>query len=315
MAEKKHKKKRGGSNITSTEWGMVIFALLLIDLIEIGLDALFGIGAFANPFIDLLVNMTWATYLYLRGVNLKSAKNLATLLIGGGLQMLPGFDGFWAIEGTVIMFITKFEDKIKKETGVDVERLAAAGEAGAPERAADASEDGAESSRPEGDDGRGEGGGMSDDYADAMGAESDESAQGSESDNPYGDESEEEKSERMKGDEGDGEHEIEDADAEDLAKQADGDAEEGEEKKDEDKKSGGSRNKGGGGLFGGRGRKKRNTGNDLDLRKRYRSPEEIAEDDRLQAHSNLVSDSLLAVADPLAEKKKEEKNDQRHFSA
>lgn len=128
--KKNDKKKESGSKISNTEWGMAIFALLIVDLIEIGLDALFGIGAFINPFIDLLMNMAWPTYLYLRGVNLKSAKNLATLFIGGGLQQIPGFDGFWAIEGLVIMFITKAEEKIKEETGVDVGKIAAAAESG-----------------------------------------------------------------------------------------------------------------------------------------------------------------------------------------
>src|SRR3989338_2192764 len=180
-------KKEGGSKISDTEWGMAIGALLSIDLIEIGLDALFGIGAFVNPFIDWGVNLAWPTYLYLRGVNLKSVKNLATLITGGGLQMLPGFDGFWAIEGTVIMLITKAEEKIKKETGVDVEKLASATEGGGG-GAADGGGEGTE-----------EGGGMSDEYADAMGQESDASGQERESDNPYGDESESDKSDRMAG--------------------------------------------------------------------------------------------------------------------
>lgn len=311
--EKEGDKKGGGapppesgSKISNTEWGMAIFALLIIDLIEIGLDALFGIGAFSNPFIDLLVNMAWATYLYLRGVNLKSAKNLATLLIGGGLQQLPGFDGFWAIEGTVIMFITKFEEKIKEKTGVDVEKMAsaaeggdvgaAAGEAGAAGEAA--AEGGAKAEgAAEGEGARSneESGGMSDEDADAMGQESDAGGQERESDNPYGDESEEEKSERMAGEEGDGGHEISDEDAENEHKKNESQSEGDKDGKDKDKKKKKPEEKQGGrnSLFGRGGR----GGNPLDLRNRYRSPEEIAEDERLQRHSDLIGGNLLSVVD------------------
>jgi hypothetical protein len=135
MAEKKGS---GDSlKINNTEWGMAIGALLLIDCLELGLDLLFGIGVFANPFIDILVNLLWPTYLHLRGVNLKSTKMLATLFTGGLLQFIPGFDGFWAIEGFVVMLTSKTEEKIKEKTGIDVEKIAAKAEGatGSPESA------------------------------------------------------------------------------------------------------------------------------------------------------------------------------------
>lgn len=330
MAEDKNKdkekggdKKEGGapppesgSKISNTEWGMAIFALLLIDLSEIGLDALFGIGAFTNPFIDLLVNMAWPTYLYLRGVNLKSAKNLATLLIGGGLQLIPGFDGFWAIEGTVIMFITKAEEKIKEKTGVDVEKIAssaeggdvgaAAGEAG--EAGSAAAEGAAGVAEGGGATGEGEEGGMSDEYADAAGQESDASDQERESDNPYGDESEDKKSDRMKDDEGDGEHDISDEDAENENKKNESQSGEGKGDKDKDKKKKKPEEKQGGrnSLFGGGGR---GGGGSPDSRNknRYRTPEEKAEDERLSFHSN-----LLDLSDPYAARKKKEDDERSH---
>ena len=71
--------KGSGSKISNTEWGMAIAILLLIDLAQIGLDFV-GIGIIANTFIDILVGMAWPTYLYLRGVNLKSVKMFGNII-------------------------------------------------------------------------------------------------------------------------------------------------------------------------------------------------------------------------------------------
>src|SRR3989338_5700280 len=212
-----------GSKISNTEWGIVIGALFLIDAVEIGIDFLFGIGLFTNPFIDILVCMAWPTYLHLRGVNVKSAKMVGSFILSFIFQVVPAIDGIWGLEGLYVFFVVKAEEKIKKETGVDVEKLAAAkaggtgaadGEAAAAGEAGTAAAEGATGSTEGGAEGTNEEGGMSDEYADSMGQESDASGQEQESDNPYGDESEEEKSSRMADEEGDGDHEKSDEDAE-----------------------------------------------------------------------------------------------------
>lgn len=145
----KAKKKKGAksteSKISNTEWGMAIGVLLCVDIAEIGLDVVFGVGLVTDPLIDFVINLAWPNYLYLRGVNLKSAKMVGTLVVGGGLQLIPGFDGFWAIEGAIVFLIVKAEEKIKEETGIDVEKVASAGsgkgeggeseEGGAPDEA------------------------------------------------------------------------------------------------------------------------------------------------------------------------------------
>lgn len=130
MADKKPAPKKGGSKISNHEWGMAIGALLLIDLVEVGLDLFFDVGAFVNPFIDVVINLAWPTYLHLRGVDLKSQKVLITLILGALLQEIPDLDGFWALEGFVVMLAVKSEELIKKETGIDVGKLAAKAEGG-----------------------------------------------------------------------------------------------------------------------------------------------------------------------------------------
>lgn len=202
--------KESKSKISNTEWGIAIGVLLLIDIIEIGIDLLFGIGVFTNPFIDFFVNMTWVTYLYLRGVNLKSTKMVGTLVLGGSFQLIPGFDAFWAIEGLIVMLITKAEKKIKEETGVDVERITTATKTGrvvngatTTERAASVGAEAAEAGGSE----------ISDEYADAMGRESDERERG---------QSEPDSSDMGRNeDDYDGDHEISNENADELGRESD----------------------------------------------------------------------------------------------
>lgn len=290
--KKENKKKSGGSKISNTEWGMAIGVLLLIDLVEAGLDLLFGIGAFTNPFIDLAVNLLWPTYLYLRGVNLKSVRMFGTLIIGGALQEIPGFDGFWTIEGVIIMLIVKAEEKIKEETGVDAGKIGAAGAGGAAGASGGAATAEAGTAGVAGEDG-----GISDADADALGQESDASGQERESDNP------DMESARAEGEEGDGEHETSDEDADELGEESDNKSEENEtpeEKKkreEEEKKKKDGKKKprgGGGGLGGGGGQGGRGEGgagqdsNPLDLRGSSADRERAAEKRRLGAMDNLL---------------------------
>ena len=87
MAEKFwNPKGKGGPKISNTEWGMVISLLGLIDLIQFGLDwigipFIANVGTIANRLIDVVTGLAWTTYLYLRGVNLKSVKTVGSILL------------------------------------------------------------------------------------------------------------------------------------------------------------------------------------------------------------------------------------------
>ncbi|MBI2476334.1 MAG: hypothetical protein HYV67_03770 [Candidatus Taylorbacteria bacterium] len=120
-------KKKDGPDISNTEWGMVISLLFIVDGIQIGLDLLFQIGVIVNRFIDVVVGFAWPTYLYLRGVNLKSVKVVGSILLTFFLEEIPDVDALplWGADGLFVLSVTKAEEKIKEETGVDVEKAAA----------------------------------------------------------------------------------------------------------------------------------------------------------------------------------------------
>lgn len=305
-----------GSKISNTEWGMVIGALGLIDIVQLVLTFV-GIGLIANTFIDILVGMAWPTYLHLRGVNLKSAKMFGSILLTFIFETLPVLNALplWFLDGIAVFSLVKAEKLISKATEVAVAAaaIAAAPETGGASLAAEGAIEGglaageAGGAAAEGAAGAEEGG-ISDEATDAMGQESDAGGQESESDNPYGDESEEDKSERMAGEEGDGDHEISDEDAENEntknESQSEGDKD--DKNKDNDKKKKKPEEKQRNNLFGDSGRGG-NSSPDSRNKNRYRSPEEKAEDEKLSFHSN-----LLDLSDPYAARKKKENEESSH---
>ena len=100
-----------GSKISNTEWGLVIGAAVMIDLIQVGLEWLV-IGLAINPFIDIFVGMTLAFYFWVRGVKMDEKKILA--LLGAFLgEMLPIIDEFplWTGDVLATMVLDK-ADKI-----------------------------------------------------------------------------------------------------------------------------------------------------------------------------------------------------------
>ena len=55
MGMQENPTEKKGSKISNTEWGLVIGALFVIDLIQIGLDLLAQVGVILNRFIDVFV--------------------------------------------------------------------------------------------------------------------------------------------------------------------------------------------------------------------------------------------------------------------
>ncbi len=102
------------SKISNVEWGLVIGALLMIDLLQIGID-LIGIGLIVNRFLDIFVGMGFAFYLQMRGQSMASPKRLFSLLAVFGLEMIPVVDALplWCRDGIFNMSMSK-SDKILK---------------------------------------------------------------------------------------------------------------------------------------------------------------------------------------------------------
>ncbi len=109
-------KKPSGSKISNTEWGLVIGALVIVDLVQFGLDSLL-VGVFVNWLIDIAVGMALPFYFYLRGVKMDWKKGgalgltflLETLGIGW-LDSLP----LWSLDGVVTMVLDKGDRILKK---------------------------------------------------------------------------------------------------------------------------------------------------------------------------------------------------------
>ena len=229
-------KKKTESKISNTEWGMVIGALFIIDIIQvclnlIGIPFLASIGTIVNRFIDVAVGLAWPTYLKLRGVNLNSIK-VMSIGIAFIFEMIPGIDALplWGLDGLYMLFLVKAEEKLKEKTGVDVDKAAALTKPG-PEK--------------EGGGGEGSENGpdTSDEYADAVGQENDERDEGG-SENAM---SEEDK-------EGGEEHETSDEDSDELGKESDKKPDENKtpEEKEKDKSKGKKKTRpSSGGIMGG----------------------------------------------------------------
>lgn len=136
MADAKKKwwerKKATESKISNTEWGMVIGILGIIDGIQfaldwVGLPFVATVGTVLNRFIDFAVGLAWPTYLWLRGVNLKSVKTFGSIALTFFLEEIPDVDALplWVADGAFVMATVKAEETIKEKTGVDAEKAAA----------------------------------------------------------------------------------------------------------------------------------------------------------------------------------------------
>jgi hypothetical protein len=105
--------------ISNLEWGLVIGALFVVDLIQIGVEWLmiwlFGASIIVNFIIDLAVGMGFAFYLQMRGLSMADPKRLFTLIGTFGLEMWPGLQELplWSLDGVLNMLIYKSETIVK----------------------------------------------------------------------------------------------------------------------------------------------------------------------------------------------------------
>lgn len=100
-----------GSKISKTEWGLVIGAALMVDILQILLN-LTLIGPFVNGSIDVGMGATLAFYFRLRGVKLDSQKvwgMVGTFL----LEFIPIIDSLplWSLD----VFMTMVWDNRDKK--------------------------------------------------------------------------------------------------------------------------------------------------------------------------------------------------------
>ncbi len=96
------------SKISNTEWGLVIGALLMIDLTQMVLEWLL-IGLVINPFIDIFVGMSLALYLQLRGQSLANPKRVGGLIGTFFLELIPVVEELplWCLDGVFNMLLSK----------------------------------------------------------------------------------------------------------------------------------------------------------------------------------------------------------------
>ena len=139
------KKKKGGPEISNTEWGMAISALAIIDVVQFGLDWIgipfvLNAGTVLNRFIDIGTGLAWTTYLKLRGINLDAPKIMG-LIITFFLEEIPDIDALplWTADGVFMYISVKAEKELEKvaEVGVAVAAVALAPETGGASLAAE----------------------------------------------------------------------------------------------------------------------------------------------------------------------------------
>lgn len=105
-------KAQKGSKISNTEWGLLIGALMWIDLIQFFLDA-FAIGALINRFIDIVVGMSLGFYFWLRGVKMDT-KKVMSLIASFALEEVPAIDALplWSADGIATMLWDKADKNL-----------------------------------------------------------------------------------------------------------------------------------------------------------------------------------------------------------
>lgn len=106
MANKPH--------ISNTEWGLVISALAVIDVVGFLLNFL-AIGLVVNPFLDMGVGMAFPFYLHMRGQSMSNNKRLAGVVITFITDLISdGVLNFWFVDGIYNMYLAKAEEKLEE---------------------------------------------------------------------------------------------------------------------------------------------------------------------------------------------------------
>ncbi|MHB0978314.1 MAG: hypothetical protein ACYC1K_02865 [Minisyncoccota bacterium] len=106
--------KPSGSKISNLEWGLVIGAVAVVDVVQLFLNA-FAIGILANRFIDIVVGMALPFYFWIRGVKM-NAKKILSLIASFVGEEIPVLDTLplWTLDVILIMSWDKAEGKIEK---------------------------------------------------------------------------------------------------------------------------------------------------------------------------------------------------------
>lgn len=98
------------SDISNTEWGLVIGLIAILDFVQFILDVL-AIGLIANRLVDILIMLSLLFYFWMRGVemDLFVLGTLCAVMVG---EEVPGLDvaPFWTLDVWAIMR----HDKAKK---------------------------------------------------------------------------------------------------------------------------------------------------------------------------------------------------------
>lgn len=103
------------SKISNVEWGLVISALFMMDLLQWGLILLL-VGLAINEFIDMFVAMSLGLYLFLRGET--DIKQVAVLVTGWfGEAASDGGLPLWGLVGLSILALSKSEKVLGQVSG------------------------------------------------------------------------------------------------------------------------------------------------------------------------------------------------------
>ncbi len=106
----------GAKPMSAVEWGLLIGALGMIDLFQIGLELAFGIGIVIGPIIDAIVAASLILYCKLRGITLTKARLLS---IGAAFVFnATPLQGAWITDGFYIMASVKATEAIQRFGGM-----------------------------------------------------------------------------------------------------------------------------------------------------------------------------------------------------
>ncbi len=92
------------SKISNTEWGLVLGAFLIIDLVQFLLDLFFESGVIINRFIDIGVEISYSFYLWIRGEVGSGSDDMTMKVLGMVATFLgeeiPDLDAlpFWSLD-------------------------------------------------------------------------------------------------------------------------------------------------------------------------------------------------------------------------
>ena len=100
--------------VSNAEWGLLIGAAFIIDMVELLLLFL-AIGVVANEFIDVVVGMAFPLYFKLRGIKVTQKKALTWI---GAYVAEALTDGIlvigWTIDIVLTMLMHKAEERLEK---------------------------------------------------------------------------------------------------------------------------------------------------------------------------------------------------------